>query len=207
MNKRLKPAAQGGGRRDDREALRAAHDRCVSLVVEGLVIYNGLVVLAIVVVSPDTHTPQHGPCPLLTTTHHTPPPPPPPPPSHAILHTHTALTPGQGQNYWAYSGVVLCLLELAICKFYGACRRARPGFGTHTHTHTHIPTCPACVHVHVHMHAHGDDEHDHQSIGRPTARLFVKDTLRSLNNLPTHTNNTKHLTQASTQAPSSPPRS
>lgn len=31
----------------------------------------------------------------------------------------SALTPGQAQNLWAYSGVALCVLELAICKFYG----------------------------------------------------------------------------------------
>ena len=31
----------------------------------------------------------------------------------------TALTPGQSQNYWAYGGVALCLLELVICNYYG----------------------------------------------------------------------------------------
>jgi len=31
----------------------------------------------------------------------------------------SALTPGQAQNFWAYGGVALCLLELAICRFYG----------------------------------------------------------------------------------------
>jgi len=31
----------------------------------------------------------------------------------------SALTPGQAQNFWAYGGVALCLLELGICKLYG----------------------------------------------------------------------------------------
>lgn len=33
--------------------------------------------------------------------------------------TPTALTPGQGANLWAYSGAILCLAELAICRLYG----------------------------------------------------------------------------------------
>jgi hypothetical protein len=33
--------------------------------------------------------------------------------------TMSALTPGQAQNFWAYGGVALCLLELGICKMYG----------------------------------------------------------------------------------------
>lgn len=34
--------------------------------------------------------------------------------------TNAALTPGQGANLWAYSGAILCLAELLICRFYGA---------------------------------------------------------------------------------------
>lgn len=31
----------------------------------------------------------------------------------------TALTPGQAQYLWAYSGVALCLVELLVCRIYG----------------------------------------------------------------------------------------
>lgn len=37
----------------------------------------------------------------------------------ACTPAHTALTPGQAQNFWAYSGVVLCLVELFVCRIYG----------------------------------------------------------------------------------------
>jgi hypothetical protein len=38
-----------------------------------------------------------------------------------------SLSPGQGNNLWAYAGAFLCVLELFICKFYGTARHGSRG--------------------------------------------------------------------------------